>query len=480
MLVIALSAPQQAYADVPYDSYYYDFWSEDVLQPHAYLYKFSIGGKNTDLSMNYPEDMFIFDNRIYIADTGNSRILVLNSEGETEAVINSFSRGTETEYFNKPQGIFVTDAGHIYIADSGNSRIVELGPDGEFVREIGRPETNLIAADQNYIPTKVVVDKTGRVYAVCYGLNMGLVEFDRHGQFQGFMGAAKVSVNMFYYIWKNYFSTEMQKQRMETIIPTEYNNIFIDHENFIYTTIGNLSDDDYMEGADAIRRLNPTGIDVLRRLGNYPIIGDLYQVDENAEWSRFVDVCATDYGCYFILDSAGGKVFAYDYDGNSLFIFGKKGNRLGNVQKPASIGITSDQSRILILDSLLNSILVFEITEYGSHLLSAMEKHSRGDSRGAFSEWQEVLKRNANFEIAYIGIGKTLLKEGSYREAMKYFKLGNSRKYYTKAFQCYRREYMQDKFGLFMGAVLLVVLVICGAKVYKKIKDWMGKIGWNS
>ena len=63
---------------------------------------------------------------------------------------------------------------------------------------------------------------------------------------------------------------------METIIPTEYSNIFMDQENFIYATISNLDEDDFMNGADALRRLNPTGTDVLRRLGNYDIKGDLY------------------------------------------------------------------------------------------------------------------------------------------------------------------------------------------------------------
>lgn len=468
-----------AYADAPYESYSYDFWEEDVVQPPAYLHKKTIDANVLGTALNYPEDMIISENKIYVADTANSRILILDLEGQVLNDISSFQREGRSDSFNKPKGIFVTAAGHIYIADSGNGRIVELTSEGEFIRIIGRPVTDLIADSQAYTPTKVVVDKAGRIYVICYGINMGLVEFNKHGVFQGFMGATKVSVSTFDYIWKNYFSSKAQKDRMETIIPTEYSNIFIDNESFVYTTISNLSASDYMKGADAVRRLNPTGTDILRRLGNYPIIGDLYSTSETADWSKFVDISATDYGCYFVLDSAGGKVFAYDYDGNNLFIFGSIGNREGNVQKPVAIGLSEDENKLYILDTLLNSILVYDITEYGRHLLSALEKNSLGDSEGAFKEWQEVLRVNANSEFAYIGIGKTYLKEGNYKEAMEYFQLGNSRKYYTKAFKFYRKDVMQDYFGLFMGIVGVVIFLGVSLIMYKKIKRWVGEIKCN-
>lgn len=467
---------ETVYADMPYESYSYDFWSEDVLQPHAYLHKKTIDTNNMGATLNYPEDMFISKDYIYIADTGNSRIVVLDLDGKLHKLIDGFTTNRGVEHFNKPQGVFVTKEGNLYIADSGNSRIVELDNAYNYVRSIERPVTDLIADNQNFTPTKVVVDKAGRIYSICYGINMGLVEFNKDGVFQGFMGATEVSVSPFDYIWKNYFSTKAQQDRMETIIPTEYSNLFLDNEDFIYSTISNLSNEDHMQGADSVRRLNPTGTDILRRLGNYPITGDLYSSSDTASWSKFTDICATEYGCYFVLDSSGGKVFAYDYDGNNLFVFGAIGSREGNVQKPVSIGLNEDESKLFILDSLLNSVLVFEITDYGRHLLSALEKNSLGDSKGAYNEWQEVLRLNANSEFAYIGIGKTYLKEGNYEEAMDYFKLGNSRKYYTKAFKFYRKDLMQDYFGKFMGIVGVIIFIVLVLFTYKKFKRWVGEI----
>lgn len=477
-LLMTGSLPMQAQAGtMPYDTYCYDWWGEDVLQPHAYLYDRSLTMPQSRLKN--PQDLFVQDDRLYIADTDNSRIVVTDGEGEILMEIADFKTENGRDALSLPQGVFVTEEKEIYVADSGNGRIVEFTQDGEYVRQIGRPETELLTENQKYIPTKVVVDGAGRIYAIAYGINMGLVEFDHNGEFQGFMGATHVSVSAFEYIWKNYFSTDAQKQRMETIIPTEYSNIFVDQKNFVYATISNLSDEDYMNGADAVRRLNPTGTDVLRRLGNNDIIGDLYMAADDADWSMFTDVAATDYGSYFILDNAGGKIFCYDYDGNSLFIFGGKGGRSGMLKNPTALGVSQDQSHIYVVDSQLGSVLVYDITEYGRCLLGALEAHHGGDSQKAYELWQEVQRMNANSEIAYIGIGKTHLREGRYREAMECFQLGNSRKYYTKAFQYYRKELMQGSFGRGMGVIVGVVVLAVLFNLARKIKRWVGEAKCN-
>ncbi len=459
-----------ARADMPYETYNFNFWGEEVLQPHSYLYSGSISAAQIGSALRYPQDMCIFEDHIYVADTGNSRILILNLDGSTAHEVTA-ADGAE-DLLNQPQGVFVTDAGHLYVADSGNSRIVEYDENLNFVREIGRPETNLISASQAYTPVRLVVDHSDRIYVIAYGINMGLVEFDKDGVFQGFMGATEVSVSTFEYIWKNYFSTEAQQARMETIIPTEYSDIFVDDENFIYATISNLSEEDHMQGADMVRRLNPTGTDVLRRLGNNDIVGDL----NGRSFSTFVDVAATDYGCYFILDSAGGKIFAYDYDGNSLFAFGRKGIKEGNVQQPVALALGEGQNKIYVLDNTLGTILTFEITDYGRHLLDALRLNDIGDAEGSNREWQEVIRSNSNNEMAYIGLGKTYLAEGQYKQAMEYFKLGNSRKYYTKAFFYYRKELMENNFGRAMLVLGLGIVAALIVYYVFRFRRWVGEV----
>lgn len=459
-----------ASAQVPYDTYSFNYWGEEVEQPHAYLYEEMLTSDQFGVSLSFPEDMCIQGDSIYVADTGNSRVLKMDLSGNVELEITCADG--KTDPLNGPQGIFLTQEGHLYVADSGNGRIVEYDENGVFLRSIGRPETTLIADTQEYKPTKVVVDNAGRIYAVAYGINLGLVEFDKNGMFQGFMGATEVSVNYFTYVWKNYFSTEAQQARMETIVPTEYSNIFVDEEGFIYATINNLSEEDLLGGADAIRRLNPTGTDVLRRLGNYDIIGDI----NSHTMSSFCDVAATDYGCYYILDGVNGKVFAYDYDGNSLFVFGKTGSKEGNMNKPVALALTEDEEKVYVLDKVLGGILVFGITDYGKHLMNALYLNNIGDAEGSTAEWLQVLKSNSNNEMAYIGLGKAYLTEGNYKKAMEYFELGNSRKYYTKAFYYHRKELMEEKFGTAMLVLILLIAVLIVVRYIFRFKRWVGEV----
>lgn len=473
LIVIAVTNTTIVRADVPYNTYSYNYWGEAVMQPHVYLYSGTINKDKMGVTLNAPKDMVIRGGYIYIADTGNSRVIRMTSEGDVNLVIEFAS--TEDDLLNKPQGIFVDANEHIYVADSANGRIIEYDKNGSYLRQIGRPDTELITSQTAYVPTKLVVDKSGNIYVTAYGINMGLVEFDRTGTFQGFMGATAVAVSPFEYIWKNYFSTEEQQMRMQTIVPTEYSNIFLDNENFIYGTINNLDDEDIMQGSHMVRRLNPTGTDVLRRLGNINIIGDLYS-SSDAKFSSFTDICANSYGCYFVLDVTAGKVFSYDYDGNSLFAFGGTGVRDGNTMNPSAIGISEDDQMIYILDSQLGSILTYEITDYGRNLLGAIKSNRMGDSEAAFTQWEKVLELNANNELAYIGLGKASLKEGDYKEAMTYFKLGNSKKYYSRAFYFYRKELMQENFGKSMimaGGIILLVITIRGIR---KLKRWVGEV----
>jgi len=470
LVTIIGSQALEVEANMPYDTYSYNYWGEEVKEPHAYLYTATI----SNLGLSYPSDMFLYETDIYIADTGNSRIVVADSEGNIKMELKTAENSTD--YLKEPQGVYVTGEGYIYVADTGNGRIVEYDGNGNYVREIGRPVTTLVSEAQPYMPTKVVVDSAGRIYVIAYGINMGLVEFNYEGEFQGFLGATEVSVSMFEYIWKNYFSTEAQQLRMETIVPTEYSNIFVDNEDFIYATINNLSSADMESGADTIRRLNQTGKDVLRRLGHYDPIGDLATTTFGWDWSSFVDVAATEYGCYFVLDKTDGKIFAYDNDSISLFAFGRNGIREGNFQNPVALGLSVDERYIYVLDNTLNSILVFEITEYGEHLLNAIRLNNLGDAEGSTREWQEVLKYNSNSEMAYVGLGKTYLAEGRYEEAMECFESGNNKEYYSKAFQYYRKELMEKYFPIAVAVVFIAIILIWVLKKVRNYKKWIGEV----
>ncbi len=56
---------------------------------------------------------------IYVADTGNNRIQIFNSEGSVISLIGS--QGSSDGQFNNPCDVAVDSSGKLYVTDYGNS-----------------------------------------------------------------------------------------------------------------------------------------------------------------------------------------------------------------------------------------------------------------------------------------------------------------------------------------------------------------------
>jgi len=477
-IIFVLLCPASAYADEPYNNYNYDFWGSPIPAPAAYVPARIVDGRSLGIyEFKKPSDLFTGpDNKLYVADSGNNRIVVINENWELDRIIEGFSKNGTRDSFNNPKGLFVTKDGEIYVADTDNSRIVHLDADGNFVREIGPPVSEIIPADFQYYPTALVVDRANRLYVVAQGVNQGLIELDSQGMFVGYMGASKVRPNMIDYFWK-LIATDEQRERLELFVPTEYNNVSIDNDGFIYVTTGSIALEDIDHAINTrskddrfapVRKLNPTGTDVLRRNGYFPPVGDVYFRSRGyaeAGNSQLYDICIEDSGIYSVLDKKKGRIFTYDTDGNLLYLFGGIGNRLGNFRDPVALDVIDNN--FVVLDFNMSQITVFEPTEYGRLVREAVELHLTGKYDESAAKWEQVLKFNANCELAYIGMGKALLRKDDFRQAMKYFRLGNKRDYYSKAFDLYRQEVIGENFGL---VVLAILVLYIGSKILKRVR----------
>lgn len=478
LTIFVLFSSTYAFADEPFSSYTYDYWGAPIPAPAAYIPARIVDGSSLGINdFKSPADLFTApDHKIYIADSGNNRIVVVNENWELDRIIDKFDRNSTKDTFKNPQGLFITNEGDIYVADTDNSRIIHLNAKGDFVREIGPPEADIIPADFKYRPTALAVDKAKRIFVVAQGVNQGLVELDSQGQFRGYMGASKVIPNMVDYFWK-VISTDEQRQRLELFVPTEYNNVSIDKEGFIYVTTSSIAigDIDYAintrsedEKYAPVRKLNPTGDDVLRRKGYFPPVGDVFFRSRGyAESgnSMLADVCIDETGIYSVLDIRKGRIFTYDSDSNLLFVFGSIGNRLGNFRSP--VALDEVNGNFVVLDSNMCQITVFESTDYGRLVREAVSLHLKGKYDESAARWEEVLKFNANSELAYIGMGKAFLRKDDYKSAIKYFRLGNKRDYYSKAFDLYRQELIGDHFGLI---VVLILAAVIGLRLLSRRK----------
>ncbi|HHU93089.1 MAG TPA: DUF1282 family protein [Halanaerobiaceae bacterium] len=461
---------------VPYHSYTYDFWSEPVAAPQAYQPLKVIGGKELEIdNFRKPQDIFAWNNSlVYVADTGNNRIVVIDKDWNLVKVISSFNNNGQEDTFNQPYGIHVSEEGVLYIADRNNNRIVVLDSSGELLRIISSPvpgNEDLFNQNFNYFPIKISVDNVGRTYVIADKVYEGIMEFDLDGKFRGFIGAPRVNPNIIDYLWRR-FSSRARQERLSLILPTEYSNLHVDEKGFIYTTVASGQ----IRQEEAVRRLNPAGADVLKREGFTPPIGDHGSSLRNAQGeyilpgSSFVDIWSRENGIYSVLDKERGRVFTYDYYGDLLYVFGEKGNNRGNFLSPVALTVLDDY--ILVLDEQLNSITVFTPTYYQKLIHTALDLYNRGLYRESAQVWSQLKDINANYDLAYTGIGKAHLQADNFLEAMVNFKLGQDRSNYSKAFELYRKEVIEANINTYIFvAVLLILLLSIRKKIYRKIGE---------
>lgn len=474
-LMIAVSSSVTAYAEEGY-TYNYDWWGDIQYSPDAYsvVGVFTAADIGLEGKLNSPSGMYVHGSKVYICDTGNNRIIELERTNEDSFVLNrvidSFQGEVSNTTFSGPTDIAATDDGFLYICDKNNGRILKLDDELNYIMEFTKPDDVNFDQSISFLPNKLTVDSAGRVYCVATNVNKGMIKYEADGQFSGFVGATKVTYDWMDYIWKK-FATKEQRAQMESFVPTEYDNIYMDHEGFIYACTSNVSKADLDAGtADPIRRLNMMGNDILVRNGEWYIIGDIYW-DEGGGYegpSLMTDITALDNDVYVALDKVRGRLFAYDDQGRMLCAFGGNGNQDGYFKMPAAIDHMGHD--LLVLDSQDCSITVFTPTEFGSLIFQAIEQFQDGQYYESGETWKKVQQLNGNYDLAYIGIGRSLLRQERYKEAMEYFELKLDDENYSRAFKQYRKEWVEDHIALIFGGVFLLLCAPLAVGKIKKIK----------
>ncbi len=283
------------------------------------------------------------------------------------------------------------------------------------------------------------------------------------------MGASEVAFNPIDYIWKM-IATQAQREQMESFVPTEYHNLTLDDEDFVYATITEF--DQTPIDAMPIRKLNAKGTDILTRNGYFTPSGDLYfagadEMDPGGP-SKLYDICALPNDTYYCIDFTRGRIFGYDFQGNLLYAFGGRGYREGYFINPVAIENMNDS--LLVLDSSQGSITQFNQTTYGALISQGLVEYKIGDYEASAETWKKVMRMNGNYDLAYIGIGRALLRTENYKEAMEYFELKLDDINYSKAFKFYRKEWMEKNIGYVVAVLVILILLAYGRGRYKKAK----------
>lgn len=384
--------------------------------------------------------------------------------------------GKVTSTLDSPNDISVDKDGNMYFADTNNQRILKTDKDCNLLWEFVKPLDSTFDQKYSFLPTKIVTDSTGRVFALATSVNKGLIKFEADGTFTGFIGANKVTYNTWDYIWKRYLSTREQRAQMADFVPTEYKNLYIDQDGFIYATNVNFSEYDLMgDGAKPIRRLNMLGDDILIKNDRYPPIGDLdwkegMTPNDYHGPSKLYDITVLDDDMYCAIDRSRGRIFGYDQQGIMLWAFGTRGAMEG-----ASNGAVSIEHMgydLIMLDEFTGNITVFTPTKYGQMIYQANHQYLTGDYDGSAATWKDVQKLNANYKLAYIGIGRAQMRKEDFTGAMENFKTAYSRVNYGKAYRYYRQEWMEKN-------ILWVALAIGALVVFLLLRGMRRKSKWE-
>ena len=503
-LIMVLALPVGASA--PYQTYTYSISGTALYSPDAYVPAKSVDAaymglddpellakyhpdvtdsdkKNALLSLSNPKDIEVDEAmNVYIADTDNNRIVVLDRYYRLKFIISNFINDQGVaDSLTAPKGVFITDdkivgeehvQGRIFVCDTNASRILTFDHDGNFLSVIPQPESELFDEGAVYRPSAVAVDQYDRLYVVSETTYQGIIVMTDEGDFTGFIGAQKVVMSMWDRIWRR-FQTEEQRKNSEQYVSTEFNNITL-FGDFIYVTTDSIEENDIISAINSkstsgdyapVKMLNAAGSEIMRRNGFYPPSGevDVKQAkpsDTIFGASKVVDVAVGPEKTWSIIDQKRSKVFTYDFDGNLLFAFGDTGRQLGNISSGGLAGIVYQGDNMILLDNTAKSFTVYERTEYGNIIANALKNQNERRYDQAIDDWIEILKRNSNFDAAYIGIGNAMYRSNHLEEALEYYKSAYDTENYSVAYKDLRKNWM-SKYIILIPIIAIAVCVAC-------------------
>ena len=391
-----------------------------------------------DELLNNPQDLRLGpDGNLYIADTGNKRILIVSKEGELIRIIK------DKKNFKTPSGVNVDGEGNIYVADESSRAVLVYSPEGELIRTWEKPTHPLFGETAPYKPRKVVIDKRGNLYICSKGNTNGIVQISPagEGEFLGYYGANASNVSILTAIKKAVFTDE-QLSSMAGIVPISVENICIDEKGMVYA-VSQTNDE------RSLRRLNVAGRNTLTP--DY--------------WTELTTAVASSGKGSVFTANANGRIVEYTSEGDMLYVFGafdSGDQRVGTFKSVTGIAVDEDY-RIYVLDAVLGSIQVLAPTEFTNLVHQAFALFQDGKYAESKAPWTEVQRMNSLFTYANTGMGEALYREGNYDEALTNFRNSGNRQGYSDAYWELRSNWLHSNVGTILivlaGAAVLIGLI---------------------
>lgn len=417
------------------DGYYYYTRTQDAYIPERTI---------TGMGLNTPSDMYIDKNNVmYIADTGNVRIL--RYDINTDTVVDEF---TYPE-FQTPKGICVTESGDIYVADSKAKALFLFDSEWNLIKKITRPEVPAFG-DTPFEPSKVAADESGNIYLVGEGVYSGVIQLSKKGEFLGFFAVNKANLSLFQKIQSIVFTRE-QLARLLDRNPTTFANVALDNRGIVYTvTLGS--------------RMNP--IKKHKTNGSNMFTNDVFgNTDITDIW--------VDENLLIYTSSKTGYIDVYTPQGELIFEFGSYVSNVDVAGLYTSLATMAvDQNGdIWTIDGIKGYVQSYKTTEYASQVYRALRLYDGGHYEEALAVWDEVLALNQMSVIAHNGIGNAYMSQYDFEHAMEHFEVAGNHTKYSDAFWELRNVWLQKYLGYFFaGAAVLFLVVYLAGKLDKEKK----------
>lgn len=456
ILLAALLITTNAFAAVGVDAFVADKDENYIPIPAAYEVYTTFKNLGEYEFMNHPEDIFVGpDDLLYVADTENNRVLIMDREG---VVIEEITAACGKK-LSKPRGVYVGEDLSIWIADTGNLRLATLNADRSDRKEYVKPDSALLEKNFTFDVQKLYVANTGYIY-VLKGAN--LIAIDEANNFRGYLGADDVGFSLSRTLIRM-FGTKSQVERTVKQEPASYSNFYIGADNMIYGILSNKK-------TAQIRKLNSVGNNTYEEQK----YGFTLEDEEGKPLDpTLADITVEDNGIITVVDRLSGLIYQYDQEGNLLCTFGGIGTVGGLFQIPVSIDHDSE-GYLYVLDYNTGSITVFKPTHFIQLIHKAVTLHGEGRYEQALGYWQEALEIDSNYALAHQGVAKVMGKQEKWEAALDSYYLADDKDGYSDAFSEYRHEMFRQHFvpiviAIAVGAVALVKLL---GYLKKKADQW--------
>lgn len=423
--------------------------TQDAYEPIGQLRSFGEGE-----TLKNPKDIFVDkQDYIYIADTGNRRIVILDDRFE---LVTTFGEGE----LNTPLGIFVRDE-WIYVADygteddllSGRIHIYQFDRDNRSVqwfKSLGRPESRILEIDQFvFRPQKIAVDQNHTMYIVNEGSANGILLVNSDNRFLNFFAPNTVQGTIWDKILYLIYSRNPNVILKKKIPPAPY-NVMLDDSGYIYTVTQSgtqrvsLGEVHVGEG---IKKVNIGGV-------------NFYPVDMISD-EKFVDAWSGSVGNVYVATQSG-FIYEYDNEGNLLFLFGGNGygyDKLGLFSSISAIAVNT-KGELIILDDNRNTVQIFKETNFSKKVHEALALYNDGNYVEALEYWEEVLRYNSMFDLAHKGIGLGKFLQEDYDRALEEFYIANEKQHYSDVFWEVRNIWLTENIGYLILAIVIFFVLI--------------------